>query len=166
MFPPQSLLSIVRLTSQQLELLSNPTTTEGDLLRFFGVVILATKFEFDDRRSLWATTATLTSIPAPLFGTTNLSQSRFDDLWQCIPFSIQPSSVQLIPSSSNIARQPFLRPKEFASMNQYRVGMEREATGSAMASLCMLQSTERLRTDARFTVRLAETVGLCFAQSL
>ncbi|KAI2492991.1 Transposase IS4 [Fragilaria crotonensis] len=90
MFPPQSLLSIVRLTSRQLEMLSKPTTTKGEVLRFFGVVILATKFEFDDRRSLWATTATSKYIPAPLFGKTNLSRNRFDDLWRCIRFSDQP----------------------------------------------------------------------------
>ena len=36
MFPPQSLLSIVRLTSRQLEMLSKPTTTNGEILRFFG----------------------------------------------------------------------------------------------------------------------------------
>lgn len=79
MFPPQSLLSIVRLTSQQLEMLLKPTTTNGKILRFFGVVILATKSEFDDCQSLWAATATSKYIP--LFGKTNLSCNRFDDLW-------------------------------------------------------------------------------------
>ena len=74
MFPPQSPLSIARLTSQQLEMLLKPATTKGEVLRFFGVVILATKFEFDNRRSLWATTAiSKYYIPAPLFGKTNLS---------------------------------------------------------------------------------------------
>ena len=72
-------------------MLSKPTTTKGEMLRFFGVVILATKFEFDNRRSLWATTATSKYIPAPLFGKTNLSRNRFDDLWRCIRFSDQPS---------------------------------------------------------------------------
>jgi hypothetical protein len=91
MFPPQSLLSIVWLTSRHLEILSRPATTKGEILRFFGVVSLATKFEFDDRRSLWATTATSKYIPAPLFGKANPSRNRFDDLWRCIRFSDQPS---------------------------------------------------------------------------
>jgi hypothetical protein len=74
-------------------MLSKPTTTKGEMLRFFGVVILATKFEFHYRRSLcWATTAATSKyIPAPLFGRTNLSRNRIDDLWQCIRFSDQPS---------------------------------------------------------------------------
>jgi len=55
------------------------------------VIILATKFEFDDRRSLWATTATSKYIPAPLLGKTMMSRNRFDDLWRCIRFSNQPS---------------------------------------------------------------------------
>jgi hypothetical protein len=53
MFPPQALFSIVRLTSQQLLLLLKAATTKGEVVKCFGVIILATKFEFDDRRSLW-----------------------------------------------------------------------------------------------------------------
>ncbi len=90
----QSPLSIVRLTSRQLEILSKPTTTKGVILRFSGMVILALKFEFEDRPSLWATTVTSKYIPAPLFGKTNLSQNRFDDLWRCVRFSDQQSEAE------------------------------------------------------------------------
>jgi hypothetical protein len=90
MFPPQSLLSIVRLTSQKLLLLSKPATTKGEIVKFFGIIILSTKFEFDDRRSLWATEAPSKYIPTPLFGKL-MPRNRFDDLWRCIRFSEQPS---------------------------------------------------------------------------
>jgi hypothetical protein len=33
-------------------------------------------------------------IPAPLFGKTNLSQNRFDDLWRCVRFSDQQSETE------------------------------------------------------------------------
>lgn len=90
MFPPQALLSIVRLTTRQLQLISKPATSKGEIVKFFGVITLTTKFEFDDRRSLWATTATSKYIPAPMFGKM-MSRNRFDDLWRCIRFSDQPS---------------------------------------------------------------------------
>jgi hypothetical protein len=84
MFPPQALLSIVRLASQQLLLFSKPATTKGEIVKFFGVIILATKVEFADLRSLWASTATLKYIPGPVFGKTVMSLNRFDDLWRCV----------------------------------------------------------------------------------
>ena len=48
MFTPQALLSIVRLKSQQLLLFSKPEITKVEIVKFFGVIILAIKFEFDD----------------------------------------------------------------------------------------------------------------------
>ena len=49
MFPPQALLSVVCLTSQQLLPLLKPgATTEGEIIKFSGVITLATKFEFDN----------------------------------------------------------------------------------------------------------------------
>jgi Transposase IS4 len=62
----------------------------GEILKFFGIMILCTKFEFRSRSSLWSTTSVSKYIPAPSFGTTGMSRMRFDDLWRYIRWSRQP----------------------------------------------------------------------------
>ena len=90
MFPPRHLDSVVRYTTAELEEKSKKKTTQGEILKFFGVIYLTTKFEFKSRASLWSTTAPLKYEVAPAFGWTGLSRQRFDDLWMCIRFSNQP----------------------------------------------------------------------------
>jgi hypothetical protein len=136
MFPPQALLSIVRFTSQQLLLLSKPATTKGEIVKFFGVIVLATKFEFDDRRSLWATTATSKYIPAPLFGKTMMSRNRFDDLWRCIRFSDQPS---VRPSDMTAEQYRWKLVDDFVtSFNEHRA-----STFSPSERICVDESISR-----------------------
>jgi hypothetical protein len=57
MFPPLELQEIVRLTSRDLlhRRKKKPTTT-GEIIKFFGVLILSTRFEFGTRASLWSNT--------------------------------------------------------------------------------------------------------------
>ncbi|KAG7345146.1 transposase IS4 [Nitzschia inconspicua] len=90
-FPPESLVSICRNTNVVLENIGRPTTTVGELLKFFGVIILATRFEFESRASLWSDTSTSPFIPAPAFGKTGMKRRRFDDIWSCLPWGDQPS---------------------------------------------------------------------------
>ena len=90
MFPPDELLCISQLTNSELSLKAKTETTCGEILKFFGVLILTTKFEFGSRASLWSNTANFKYIPALSFGITGMSRQRFDDLWQCIRWSKQP----------------------------------------------------------------------------
>ena len=90
MMPPQQINLMLRETNRQLEKHSFATTTRGELFKFFGLLILATKFEFGNRSSLWRTTADFKYIPAPCFGRTGMSRERFDRLWKCLRFSFQP----------------------------------------------------------------------------
>jgi hypothetical protein len=90
MFPPRHLDSIVRFTTAELEDKKKKKTTKGEILKFFGVILLTTKFEFKSRASLWSTTAATKYEVAPAFGRTGMSRQRFDDLWMCIRFSNQP----------------------------------------------------------------------------
>jgi hypothetical protein len=46
--------TIVSLTNIQLTKKGNMATTRQEMLKFFGVCILATKFEFGSRAELWA----------------------------------------------------------------------------------------------------------------
>jgi hypothetical protein len=90
MFPPDQLAAIVTLTSENLLLKSKAPTTPGEVLKFFGVLILVTRFEFSSRSSLWSNTAPSKYQPAPSFGKTGMSRHRFDLLMSAIRFSRQP----------------------------------------------------------------------------
>jgi hypothetical protein len=58
MFPPKQLSAIVRLTNAELHLRDLQATTTGEILKWFGIIILMTKFEFGKRASLWSTDCT------------------------------------------------------------------------------------------------------------
>ena len=65
-------------------------TMTGEIVKFFGVMLLVTQFEFGSQASLWSNTSTNKYIPAPSFGLTGMPWKQFDDLWMCIRFSDQP----------------------------------------------------------------------------
>ena len=85
-FPPEELSLIARLTSARLAVENKALTSKGEILKFFGIVILITKFEFGSRRSLWSTAALAKYQPAPGLGQTGMSRHRFDDIWKAIRF--------------------------------------------------------------------------------
>jgi len=102
MFPIKELNHIVALTNENLRhrngqegnnnvVLHRPTTA-GEILKFFGIVILATRFEFGRRSDLWSTTASSKYVPAPNFGSTGMPRQRFDLLFSTIRFSAQPKT--------------------------------------------------------------------------
>ena len=62
----------------------------GEIVKFFGVMLLVTHFEFGSRASLWSNVTTNKYIPVPSFGLTGMPRKWFDDLWMCIWFSEQP----------------------------------------------------------------------------
>ena len=99
MFPPRHLDSIVRYTTTEPEEKSKKKSTKGEILKFFGIILLRTKFESKSRASLWSTTAPSKYEVAPTFGRTGMSRQRFDDLWMCIRFSNQPKISPLEMSS-------------------------------------------------------------------
>ena len=53
--------------------------TTGGLLKYFGIMILATRYEFGSRADLWSTTNTSKYVEAPCLGKkTGMSRNRFD----------------------------------------------------------------------------------------
>ena len=90
LFPPQQLQLILQLTNNELAMARKNYTTAGEIVKFFGVMLLVTRFEFGSRASLWSNVTTNKYIPAPSFGLTGMPRKRFDDLWMCIRFSEQP----------------------------------------------------------------------------
>jgi len=90
-FPPMALMLIVQQTSLILRGKGLKETTAGEILKFFGMLILITRYEFGERRSLWSSKSQHKYKPAADFGTkTGMSRKRFDDLWSSIRFSYQP----------------------------------------------------------------------------
>ena len=90
LFPPQQLQLILQLTNNELAIARKNYMTAGEIVKFFGVMLLVTSFEFGSRASLWSNVTTNKYIPAPSFGLTGMPRKRFDDLWMCIRFSEQP----------------------------------------------------------------------------
>ena len=90
LFPPPAMSLILTETNIQLQQKNKRTTTEGEIVKFFGLWILMTRYEFGERRSLWSTTSQHKYVPAPKFGMTGMSRDRFEVLWSCIRFSRQP----------------------------------------------------------------------------
>ena len=91
MFPPKQLTDMVRWTNIQLHKSSMKETMPSEVLKFFGILILTTTFEFTSRTSLWNTTAWSKYRPAPQFGLTGMSKNRFEDLFSCMRWSFQPA---------------------------------------------------------------------------
>lgn len=92
MFPPLQLREIVRLTNRNLLRRRKKRTTVGEIIKFFGVLILSTRFEFGTRASLWSNTPASKYTAAASFGKTGMSRQRFDDIWSCLSFSEQPDT--------------------------------------------------------------------------
>ena len=90
LFPPEQLELILQLTNNELAMARKNYTMAGEIVEFFGVMLLITWFEFGSWASIWSNMTTNKYIPVPVFGLTGMPQKRFDDLWMCIRFSDQP----------------------------------------------------------------------------
>jgi hypothetical protein len=88
------------------------------MLRFIGIMILATRFEFRSRASLLSTTGTK-YIPAVGMGQRGMSRDRFDKLWACVRISDQPDAR---PNDMTSERYRWgLVDDFFDNFNKYRV---------------------------------------------
>ena len=98
MFPINHLNTIVLLTNEQLSKSTFPDYTKknitvSEFLKFFGLIILITCFEFGDRSSLWSTVGRTKYIDAHSLGSrTGMGRDRFDDIFSCIRFSHHPDA--------------------------------------------------------------------------
>jgi hypothetical protein len=81
---------MIGLTSAKFMATGAKALTKGEMLKFIGIVMLCTRFEFRERASLWSTTASDKYQPAAFFDKTGMTQKRFDAIWGNLPFSYQP----------------------------------------------------------------------------
>jgi hypothetical protein len=88
MVPQDQLARIVRLTSKRLEDRDKTTTSAGEVLKFIGVLIVATRFEFGSRNDLWSTTGANRLLNGLNFrAKTGMYRNRFDNLCSCMMFN-------------------------------------------------------------------------------
>jgi Transposase IS4 len=82
---------MVEETNKNLVREGKAKTTKGELLKWFGILLLITRFEFGDRAALWATSSRCKYIPTPNFGDkTGMTRDRFHVLFKWIVWSVQP----------------------------------------------------------------------------
>jgi hypothetical protein len=101
-FPKNQLSHMLALTNTKIRqhndsitelagLKKEALTTIGEILRWMGVCILITRYEFGERASLWSKHPTSKYVNAPDFGSkTRMSRDRFDFLFKHICWSDQP----------------------------------------------------------------------------
>ena len=58
LFPPEQLQLILQLSNNELAMARKNYTTAGEIVKFFGVLLLVTQFEFGSRASIWSKTST------------------------------------------------------------------------------------------------------------
>jgi Transposase IS4 len=94
LFPPRQLSDLFTLTNVQLRAKHYRETTKTELLKFIGVIILCTKYEWNNRSDLWAEHPASKYEVSPQIGKrTGMKRKRFDELWSCIRFSAQPDTL-------------------------------------------------------------------------
>jgi Transposase IS4 len=69
-FPPIAMKNIIHMTNKKLEEDEQPEMGMGELRKFFGVLILVTRFEFRNLRDLQSPNSNNQSIPTPAIGMT------------------------------------------------------------------------------------------------
>ena len=74
MMPPKALRDMLSNTNEQLQIVELKDLTRGELLRFLGLMILMSKFEFQSRCLLWSSVAPLLYIPAAKFSRTGMTR--------------------------------------------------------------------------------------------
>jgi Transposase IS4 len=122
MFPPAQLALILRETNIKLQQRNATIINRQELLKFFGCLILLTRFEFANRNDLWSTCP-----QSPYEFTAQFrrffSRNRFNEIIACLRFSrqiIPPPNTD--PSDTPSERIRWSLVDDFVTnFNQYRI---------------------------------------------
>jgi hypothetical protein len=83
-------MRMAELINEEQVINKKPQVTTGELLKFLGVLILGTRYDFGHRADLWRTEVGRRILHAPEFGTkTGMPRKMFDDIWSSWTFSRQ-----------------------------------------------------------------------------
>jgi Transposase IS4 len=129
-FPYDSLGEIADLTNIHLLQKNCAHISVGTLLKFFGVLVLTTRF--GKRHDMWKPSPPSNHIPEPAFGKTGMSRNSFGEISACIRFSDQPKTqgelsavrygwkpVNEFVSAVNTHRRTMFTPSEHICLDEY-----------------------------------------------
>jgi len=88
-FPKTQLVWMLNNLNSSLVANDKKPSAIGELLKWFGVLMLMTRFECGDHSSLWSDQTTCKCMPPPCFGKTGMSRNRFHDMFKCLKWSEQ-----------------------------------------------------------------------------
>ena len=77
-------------TYQQLVKHGDKGKNNGEMIKWFGIIILATRFEFGDRASLWSNVSQSKYRSDTDFGKTVMNRHCFNIMWRHVLSSHQP----------------------------------------------------------------------------
>jgi Transposase IS4 len=87
--PPATIKRVLKETNEKLLEREADELAIAELLRFFGVCILITRFKFGRRRELWGQATGSKYIPTANIADTGMSRHRFEEIWSVLSFSHQ-----------------------------------------------------------------------------
>ena len=161
LFPPEQLQLILQLTNNELAMVRKSYTMAGEIVKFFGVLLLVTWFEFGSQASLWSITSTNKYIPAPSFGLTGMPLMTCGCAsglvinhaiihLRCHQSSTTGDLLMILSKIlMNTKRKIFSHRMRFALTSPCLGGMGKVAIGSTMACQCMLRSTGNQKMAVR-----------------
>jgi hypothetical protein len=90
MIPLEARMRMVTLTSEKLREKGKHLTTGGEILKFFGILMLGTWYEFVSRADLWSTSSRKIRFDPPAFGRkTGNARGMLDIFFSLIQFRNQ-----------------------------------------------------------------------------
>lgn len=101
LFPMRHLSKIVVMTNENLTAKNLSPTSSEELLKLFGMLVLITRFEFNDRRELWSLNGPSKYIPSPKLGTP-MDRDRFEAIWRQLKVSSLQPDEDLQASDGNL----------------------------------------------------------------
>jgi Transposase IS4 len=118
-FPKKQLQQMIEETNKKLVRSGDPKLTKGELLKWFGILILITRFEYGERAHLWSNRSHCKYIPAPNFGEkTGMTRERFHAIFREMVWSVQP---QERPASMSSEQYRWLLIEDFIThFNEHR----------------------------------------------
>ena len=92
--PHCHLIRMVQWTLEVLQDKGKRRVSTGKLLKFLGILISGTRYNFGKRRGLWFVSLRNCLLSAQCFGTkTGMPRNRFGDIWSSLVFSQQDGRV-------------------------------------------------------------------------
>jgi Transposase IS4 len=120
-FPRKQLKYMVDCCSANLRADGKAVTSTGEVLKWIGVTLLMTAFEFGSRASLWEKNTDKRRckyILSPQFGQTGMSRDRYDHITKHMKYSFQPTHCE--PGMSQEAYRWMLVQDFITRFNEHR----------------------------------------------